>query len=130
MKMPKEKLEGASLFDIFPKEQAEAFWADDKAVIASGKSKLNIVESMNSPSGILWIQTDKMPYKDEKGKIIGIIGFATDITSKKIAEDELKKHADDLEKINQIMIGRENKMMDLKEKIMDLEEKLKINSKP
>ena len=30
MGLPKEKLQGQSLFDLYPKEMAEAFWNDDK----------------------------------------------------------------------------------------------------
>lgn len=119
MKMPKEKLEGASLFDIYPKEQAEAFWADDKAVIASGKPKLNIIESMNSSKGILWVQTDKIPYRDEGGKIIGILGFATDITSKKLIEEEKKKN---LEKMEETKIALFNILEDVKESEVNLKE--------
>lgn len=90
MGMPREQLEGRSLFDIYPKEQAEAFWKDDTEVITSGKPKRNIIEPMNSISGKLWVQTDKIPYRDSQGNIIGIIGFCLDITAKKNADDALK----------------------------------------
>lgn len=91
MKMPKEKLEGKSLFDFFPKEQAEVYWRDDKEVMASGKPKMNIVEPMESPNGTMWLRTDKIPYKDESGKIIGIIAFAVDITELKKSEDKMQE---------------------------------------
>ena len=44
--LPKEQLEGKSLFDIFPKEQAEAYWTDDKEVMKSEKPKYDIIEPM------------------------------------------------------------------------------------
>jgi C4-dicarboxylate-specific signal transduction histidine kinase len=90
MKMSKEELEGKSLFDIYPTKQAEAFWMDDKEVIAFGKPKRNILESMDIKEGILWVQTDKIPYRDEQGNVIGIIGFSTDVTERRQAEEKRK----------------------------------------
>jgi diguanylate cyclase (GGDEF)-like protein/PAS domain S-box-containing protein len=89
MRVPKEELEGRSLFDLYPGEQAEAYWRDDNEVMASGKAKTNIIEPMDTPKGRLWAQTDKIPYRDTRGNIIGIIGFATDITARKQAEEAL-----------------------------------------
>jgi PAS domain S-box-containing protein len=95
----KEELEGKSLFDIFPKEQADAFWKDDKEVVASGVAKKNIVEEAQTSQGKIWLQTDKIPYRDEQGEIIGVIGFAIDITDRKKAEEEKDKSQIMLQKI-------------------------------
>jgi len=89
MELSREELEGRSLFDLYPREQAEEFWRDDKEVMASGKPKKNIIESMDHKSGKMWVKTDKIPYRDKQGTIIGIIGFALDITEQKNAEDAL-----------------------------------------
>ena len=91
MGMPKEELEGKSLFDIYPKEQAEAFWKDDKEVMASGKPKRNIIESMDTNKGIFLVETDKIPYRDAEDNIIGIIGFALDVTERELAEEALRR---------------------------------------
>ncbi|MCF8356962.1 MAG: CHASE domain-containing protein [Melioribacteraceae bacterium] len=100
MEMSAEQLEGKNLREIFPEEQAEAFWKDDLEVIKSGTSKNKIIELMHSPKGNIWVQTDKIPYRDEQGKIIGLIGFALDITEHKYAEDELKKSYEQVTKLN------------------------------
>ena len=89
--MPKEQLEGRSLFELYPKEEAEAFWSDDKQVIASGKAKVGIEEKMHSKQGQRWVQTDKIPYRDAEGNIIGVIGFSVDITERKNSEEALLK---------------------------------------
>ncbi|MBI3990731.1 MAG: PAS domain S-box protein, partial [Candidatus Omnitrophica bacterium] len=91
MGLKKEEIEGKSCFDIWPKKQAEDFWRDDKKVMQSGMPKLGIIEPMMSPKGQRWVQTDKIPYRNEKEKIIGIIGFAVDITERKKAEENLHK---------------------------------------
>jgi PAS domain S-box-containing protein len=86
----KKELEGKSLFDIYPKKQAEAFLKDDLEIIESAKPKRNIVEQMNSAKGELWIKTDKIPYTDENNNIIGIIGFALDVTDQIQIEKNLE----------------------------------------
>jgi PAS domain S-box-containing protein len=91
MGLSKEQLEGKSLFDIYPKEQAEAVWKDDEEVIASGKPKINIIESIDTGKGRRWFETDKIPYHDAQGDIIGIIGFALDITERELAENALRQ---------------------------------------
>lgn len=90
MGMSREELEGRSCFDLYPREQAEAFWRDDKEVMSSGAPKRNIVEPMDSKSGKRWVQTDKMPCRDAKGNTIGVIAFCLDITARKNAEDALR----------------------------------------
>ena len=98
--MSKDKLAGKSLFDIFPKEQAENYWKDDKQVIRSAKPKLDIIEPMNIKNGIRYLKTDKIPYHDDNGNIIGIIGFADDITRRKKAEEKLEFIMNDLKRSN------------------------------
>jgi PAS domain S-box-containing protein len=120
MNTPREEMEGKSLFDIYPKDQADKYLADDNYVIKTGKPRLNIIETMKTPKGLLWIKVDKVPYLDANGKIIGIIGFAIDITAQKMAEDKIKKHNEEMEKMNQFMVGRELKMVELKQEIAEL----------
>lgn len=93
MASTKEQLEGKSLYELYPKEEADQYWQDDKKVIDSGQPKLNIVEPMQTKTGLKWVQTDKIPYKNEKGEIIGIVGFAVDITERKNAEEQIVKAA-------------------------------------
>jgi len=120
--MGKEKkdLEGKSSFDLFPKKQADAYLADDLEVIKAGKPKLNIVESMPSKTGMKWVKTDKIPLYSEEGKIIGIIGFTIDISIQKETEIKLYERVAESEKLNKMMVGRELKMIELKEEIKKL----------
>jgi len=100
MGMPSEQLIGKTLFELFPKEQAEAFYKGDKEVIESGISKNKIIELMNSPKGPIYVEIDKVPYRDEHGIIAGLICFAIDITERKYAEDELNKNFEQVTKLN------------------------------
>ncbi|MBA4417674.1 MAG: hypothetical protein C0392_07160 [Syntrophus sp. (in: bacteria)] len=87
---PREEIEGKKDSEIYPAQEAN-YWEDDKEVIASGKPKTGIIEPINTTSGRRWVQTDKIPYRDKEGHIIGIIGFAVDITERKQAEEEREK---------------------------------------
>ena len=84
------EIEGKSAFEIFP-DQAEDYFRDDQEVISSGHPKRNIIEPQKAVDGLRWLQTDKIPYRDESGNIIGIIGFSIDITERKRAEEEVRQ---------------------------------------
>jgi PAS domain S-box-containing protein len=91
------ELVGASTYDLYP-EEAEAYHRDDLEVIESGRPKLGIVEQMQASTGEKrWVQTDKIPYRDESGEIVGVIVFAVDITDRKLAEDALERARVELE---------------------------------
>lgn len=69
------ELLGKNDFDIFPPRLAENFRRDDELVMGSGEPKLNIVELFFTQQGIPdWFVTNKLPLKDRKGKVIGVMG--------------------------------------------------------
>jgi len=98
-KVTKEAMEGKSLFNFYPKDQAQAYWDDDLEVINSGIPKLNIEEPWETEEGIRWRSTNKIPYVDDNGKVIGIIGFSVDITERKNVEQKLRKSLEQLDTI-------------------------------
>lgn len=64
------------------------------------------------------------PVRDAHGAITGVLGISRDITLRKKMEEELHERIADLEKSNKLMIGRELKMMELKNEIGELKERL------
>jgi diguanylate cyclase (GGDEF)-like protein/PAS domain S-box-containing protein len=83
---PVHELEGQSVYDTDPSEAAR-FHADDLEVIRTGQPKLGILEHMTTAQGgKRFIQTDKVPYRDETGEILGVVVFATDVTERRRAE--------------------------------------------
>lgn len=66
---------GRDDFDLFPSRLAESFRRDDEEVITTGASKLNIMELFFTAQGIPdWFVTNKLPLRDRRGKIIGVMG--------------------------------------------------------
>lgn len=120
------ELIGKSDFKMGWKKQAKLYRADDQKVIQSGESILNFEEPQNTPDGsIIWLRTSKVPLKDISENIIGILGIYDDITERKKADDALITKTKELEAFNKIAVGRELKMVELKNKLKDLEEKVK-----
>ena len=81
---------GKTDFDLHPREHAEKFFADEQAVIKSGKPKIDIEEFIVTTSGQKkWFATSKLPLRDLDGKISGIVGVCRDITERKRADEAL-----------------------------------------
>ncbi len=97
-KKEKVELEGVSLYDLYPKEQAEAYYQDDLAVLKGGAAKLNIEEPWQTDEGLRWVNTSKIPFVDENGTPAGIIGISMDITERKHSEERINDLIRRLEK--------------------------------
>jgi len=66
---------GKEDFAIFPQRLAENFRRDDEEVLHTGEARLNIVELFFNPQGIPdWFITNKLPVRDRKGAVIGVMG--------------------------------------------------------
>jgi|GEM_PF-1923097 len=84
---------GKDDFELFPKKVAENFYKDDQFVLQTGQPVLNRVEHLQDQNGKeKWILTSKVPLRDDKGRIIGLVGIGHDFTEKRNSEEALKKN--------------------------------------
>ncbi|TBR17140.1 HAMP domain-containing protein [bacterium] len=67
--------------------------------------------------GFIYAQVDHYPVKGEKGSVVMIIETIVDITEKHNMETELQNRLHELERFNRLAIGRELKMVELKEEL-------------
>ena len=88
------EIEGRSTDEFYP-EEAERYHQDDLEVIVSGRPKLGIIEPYQPGAGEkCWVQTDKVPYLDPQGNVLGVLVFAQDITQQKRTEEALRESAE------------------------------------
>jgi two-component system sensor histidine kinase/response regulator len=93
---------GKTDYDFFPKEIADKFFANDHSIIETGKAVINREEYFFDKEGNKhWLQTSKVPLRNNKYEVVGLIGISRDITSQKIAEEELKNAYEKLGKTNE-----------------------------
>ena len=81
-------------------DQADLYRADDRRVMESGSTKLNFVEPQTTPDGrTIYLRTSKVPLRDSRGEIFGVLGMYDDVTDQKLAEQELESHRYRLEEL-------------------------------
>jgi PAS domain S-box-containing protein len=80
-----EQMEGRGDADFWPRDQAEAFRADDMQVMTSRQRK-TVEETLGTVDGDVWVETYKVPVLDEDGTVLGTVGVAYDIRERKAAE--------------------------------------------
>jgi PAS domain S-box-containing protein len=86
-----EQIRGKTDFDLpWPREDADAYRADDQEVLTTLQSKLHIIEPLQQADGSKrWIDTTKVPLLNEQGAVYGVLGVYKDITEKRKAAEEM-----------------------------------------
>jgi diguanylate cyclase (GGDEF)-like protein/PAS domain S-box-containing protein len=79
----------AELFPNLPEDQLSHYFDVNDQVIRSGHSKRGLIEIFPSLRGRRWIQNDRVPYRDEKGTVSGVICLGVDISDLKETEERL-----------------------------------------
>jgi PAS domain S-box-containing protein len=90
------QIAGQDDFAFFPRNLAEAYRAEDRAVMADATIR-DRDEQYERAGKARWIHTTKVPYRDERGEIIGVLGVFEDITERKRAEAEHEHFNDEIQ---------------------------------
>jgi PAS domain S-box-containing protein len=82
-----EEVEGKTLFDFYPPEEAERYNAKDREIMATGEAVLNAENSfIDLETGQQrWTWMSRIPFRASDGRILGIVGMSRDITAYKEA---------------------------------------------
>ena len=92
-----DEIIGKSDFDLASKEMAEAYRADDRAVMESRIPKIDFEEALPQPDGSIGtIITNKLPLHDREGNVLGMMGTFEDITERKRKGEELAARTSEL----------------------------------
>jgi rsbT co-antagonist protein RsbR len=94
----KESLVGLDDYALpWTPEQAEGYRADDRQVMESGQAKVHIHEKLLQAGGDeIWVETNKVPIRDDDGRVIGIVGTFEDITARKLEELEFARQREEV----------------------------------
>ncbi len=95
---------GKTDFDFFTPEHAEQALDDERRILTTGEPIIGMEEKETWTDGrVTWASTTKMPLRDLEGKITGTFGLSRDVTSRKQAEAQLKKVAEELRLKNETL---------------------------
>lgn len=102
----REEVRGLTYYDMakirnWPKEQAKLWRSNDLEVMKTGKPNENINFLTKSNGEIIYQTTTRVPFRNEHGKIVGVIGISTDITDRVKKENELVEAREKAEIANQ-----------------------------
>lgn len=86
----RENLIGRNDYDLFPREQADAFIASDRAVLAQTGVVDIPEEEIETPHGTRILHTQKLTLRDALGLPQYLLGISEDITDKKKAQAEIE----------------------------------------
>jgi PAS domain S-box-containing protein len=96
-KRPEDVL-GLTDLDIWPRDLALRYRADDEEIMQSGMHKRVEEPLIGADGKARWIETFKTRIVGDNGEIIGTTGIARDVTKRKRAEEALRVTNDELER--------------------------------
>ncbi|ASY62047.1 diguanylate cyclase/phosphodiesterase (GGDEF & EAL domains) with PAS/PAC sensor(s) [Sinorhizobium sojae CCBAU 05684] len=95
-----QELVGKTDFDLHPPEFAETVSETERRVIETGEPIFGIEERAIVTKGYdRWLMTSKVPLRNKRGKIVGVVGISRDISERKAAERLLEGQARLLEMV-------------------------------
>ena len=85
-----EDVIGKTDFELHPPERATKFFNDEQQVMRSGQPMIDIEEYIIEGNGQRkYLLTSKVPLRNDRNEVIGLVGISRDVTARKRAEDEV-----------------------------------------
>jgi len=87
-----EEIVGKTDYDLpWRKEETEAFRQGDRRVMETASPEYHLIEPQFQADGKqAWVDTNKVPLRDSKGDVVGMLGTYEDITERRKAERDLQ----------------------------------------
>ena len=114
LRMKPENIVGKSDFDFYPKELAAKYNADEQRILGTGKAE-EIEERYVIPGEELTILSTKIPLKDEKGNVRGVLVTFWDITERKRADEESRKY---ILRLKELVVERRAQIESLSDQLL------------
>lgn len=95
---PAGEVIGRDDLEVFPADQARKLMDIGRRVVTTGQAETNEEELQTAEGRKIFLAT-KAPLRDSDHRILGIIGISRDITERKLAELDLRRNNETLQKI-------------------------------
>ncbi|HEX7689276.1 MAG TPA: response regulator, partial [Burkholderiaceae bacterium] len=95
--VPREQLVGKTVHELFPTHEADFFTLKDRVVLEDRRLVDIPEEWVQTGDGPRLVHTKKIPVLDAAGTPRFLLGISHDITERKRADDELRRHREHLE---------------------------------
>ena len=104
--LPTHEIIGHNDYEMpWAETEADAYRADDQAVMDSGQPREHIIEPQHSADGrTIWLETSKIPLADDDGHSVGMLGMYEDITERRVAELKLRQLSQAVEQSPSVVI--------------------------
>ena len=113
-----EELIGKDDHDFYPRKLADEFRKIDIDVMTSGDPIINHVEKgLDENKNEIWVSSTKIPFRDDKGTIVGLVGIGRNVTDWKKSEEELEKHTRALHEANSLLEERQEEILQQQEEL-------------
>lgn len=89
-----EEIVGLCDYDLsWSRDESDFFVSYDRKIMETGNSEIGLVEPISGPDGVEhWIETSKIPFRNDDGEIEGVIGAFIDVSEKiKLQQENIKK---------------------------------------
>jgi PAS domain S-box-containing protein len=107
----KEDIIGKTVFDIYPQEPAEKYYQMDQELFHNPGTQIYEFLMERADGAIRNFIFSKATFVDFSGKVAGLIGVMTDITERKLAEEERLAHLrffENMDQVNRAMQGTDD----------------------
>lgn len=92
---------GKTDIELFSENEENKSVVEDEAVLKTGKSFIDLEgELIDSTGKKHWLLGLKVPLKDTKNEVIGIVGLNHDITGRKVSEQQINDKNKELQTLN------------------------------
>ncbi len=103
-----DEMIGKTDFDIYPMALAHRYHRDEQKLYETGNSITKEAQPViNDRGDIKWVTCTKVPFRDEIGNIIGLVGIERDITDHKLLEEKIIEQANLLDEAPDAIIVRD-----------------------
>ncbi len=117
---PVNELIGCNAVEFMHPDDRQIMQETHPILLATGRSPTATFRLRHQDGRYLWVEAVGTLIRDERGQPAGKVISGRDITQRREAEEKLRQAMRDLERFNQLMLGREERVLELKWMVNEL----------